>query len=1064
MLVNTFHKFRFVSLIVFSILFLNGCDNFMDGAILKEEMENAIIVSRSVKVDDYSPRYTSNGVNCDSKISIKFTSEMSPLSFKDFSNISIQKVIKGSDVLEDITDLFRSVGLASDRRIVEVCADSDKIESVLDSDGSATIKVTVKKGVKDQTGKSLVKDFSFTYFVNSGREDNVPLFKELKIFKKKPSFDMQKYSFGKGLDEKHWMEIPAGSEGDVELHHVNRLYVYVKGYDADSGVKSLLIKESADSVRPLKVFSDFKDLGQGYAEGWFTWDFDYEDEDGNPGVFVDGRYEFVFVLSDNLNENASDGYVFHKDSVCDVNSSYSIEGKPYSGDLDAEVSKLMLENNKDYWIVLKGNSSKGIYDSWNADGLEQTLLFSASYTDSVGKSRVILPEETSRSRIVFKFSDLDLSKKNVIQLTCLDSAGNEKIDSQIICGAPEVKKIFTRKGSCSVNEDSFVWNDNGTKLGLGFIVDGDFLPDYISSNKNGSGGYCCAYKSTDGNYKFKSVINPMIDGCYVACLGLEEFEIQENDRSENAVFLRYHNGGNDYVSPFSNKISVPFFDQLEPDPSVNVPEVFSDDAEIEELGINSCRYKISLKASLESNDFESFFVHRDNSKDNLGDASQRMEVENFFFQKDEDSGCWKVEFEMASKVLHEGLDLVVSGIKGYSVYSTTISLPEEWFPDVTPPNITGRIHGSRPFFSFDDNMYMEVPAPSDDGGFQVSGKGLAVCTLYYTPVTPQYQLELWQPKKTISLIDGKLADPKGKLNIDLDYIQENFESIEGFFDPYSVSNVVFPIAQMKNDTQYLLLIYCEDAAGNYDWQPIYYFMTNSKSGSSLTPRAKLAVEDRPSDRWIFPAIYKSVVSTSSGYENTVTAYVLDKSEGSWITCFDGADLGAKYSGSADYLGPLTTVPYFYAYPPEKTETSDSVRLGKKAWNSYMKYYFISDNSNFGSPVVYGPYYSYTGIDSTKVNCEVWDISYTSKGMTIISDYPVFVHTIYSMENYGETPIEWEIHSYKNNEVSPKVVECDSDRMVGYYKVPVEEVPYGMWYTTIVYFANGKSMMSEPVMK
>lgn len=229
------------------------------------------------------------GVNCDSIITINFNSEMNENDFKDFKNIRIYRTpADGSNSILDLTStenftssFFESPVLSSDKKTVTIKPVGSN--RILDDNGDTTcfINVVLSDSLKTASGDSI--SFSWKYLVNKAVEKENPVITEIK--------------FGKSLNKNGEVtdlfsdisDFVNFSEEEIKLnHHSNKFYVYVKAYDASSGIKGITAKENLirnkdgsdineDFASKKNLYGEFvhqKENGQftGYAEAVFEYD------------------------------------------------------------------------------------------------------------------------------------------------------------------------------------------------------------------------------------------------------------------------------------------------------------------------------------------------------------------------------------------------------------------------------------------------------------------------------------------------------------------------------------------------------------------------------------------------------------------------------------------------------------------------------------------------------------------------------------------------------------------------------------------------------------------------
>ena len=104
---------------------------------------------------------------------------------------------------------------------------------------------------------------------------------------------------------------------------------------------------------------------------------------------------------------------------------------------------------------------------------------------------------------------------------------------------------------------------------------------------------------------------------------------------------------------------------------------------------------------------------------------------------------------------------------------------------------------------------------------------------------------------------------------------------------------------------------------------------------------------------------------------------------------------------------------------------------------------------FKTAYAYLPYLQ----NPTSNTLDLADFTVGSRGLSVLSDKPVLVHTFHAGSNLGNDVDDWLYNGIETGVVQ----QTDS---FTYTNDNLSGVPSGRYYTTIVHFANGTKAMTE----
>ncbi len=215
------------------------------------------------KVIDISPRFDNAGCDQDRTIEITFNKALDIQSF-DFSAISIT-TSEGTELFSTDPDasFFDNPYFSSDNKVLNIPTIKGKFLLLPDGSDEDTTPHNSKKStddiiiridftsVKDIDGLPIEEFTPYTYRVNKNVDNVPPVITDIHLFSTsdtsdyfyKELTDKQFYNWSRTIEKN-----PDGTtlylNGDYSRNHVNQLYITLSGYDKDSGLSKIAVKES----------------------------------------------------------------------------------------------------------------------------------------------------------------------------------------------------------------------------------------------------------------------------------------------------------------------------------------------------------------------------------------------------------------------------------------------------------------------------------------------------------------------------------------------------------------------------------------------------------------------------------------------------------------------------------------------------------------------------------------------------------------------------------------------------------------------------------------------------
>ena len=330
---------------------------------------------------------------------------------------------------------------------------------LINNEESKDIRVTVllaglKDAIEGENASFAQNEYTFTYRINGEKDSTLPELKILNIAR-----TQQDAINGTNLitfDEFTHYAAKANYGGDsdkvaenIQNHHVNKIWVYFEAEDSQSGVEYLEIKEQLirDTYGEGKQSAVFDKTnsssncvlnltGTKNLSGSFEYDFK---------SFEDGVVKLEFTLADYSGKSVSKTMDLVKDTVCDK-ILYVYNAKDSISSLDFNpftVAFYPSYNAANYVTDMDGIDYIDTFLTEKVDSfreLRESIVFGYG-NDKNNLTYVTLSAAdnsvNSYHHIIYIF-EADPHKDVFIQTQTMDSAGNIRIDNDIIPVAPDI--------------------------------------------------------------------------------------------------------------------------------------------------------------------------------------------------------------------------------------------------------------------------------------------------------------------------------------------------------------------------------------------------------------------------------------------------------------------------------------------------------------------------------------------------------------------------------------------------------------------------------------------------
>lgn len=958
------------------------------------------------KINDYEPKYVNTGNDYDTKSYVYFNKEMDINTF-NYSNIEIVD----NQNKTDYSKYFTFTGNTDNGKSVLTIVPSYDINELFTKDKKQIdIEINLKDGIKDLNGESLSGNRSWYYRIINQAEKVPPVITEIHLY----SDNDPKAPFYRELTDKQESEWNHEEEydknvpttylkyGDYSRNHVSKIYISIQGYDENSGIEFLRVKEKCDNDIVITDYPNEQNPEAVFLPSYDENGNQKTDENGNKIYEINvlhnlkiEKEQFIFLeisfLDKTKNECDSKVYYLNKETK---NTFFYYFNKVSLTDITNYKGKVVdLDNiSNDNQFQLKLNLSSE-YDKFppplistltkEEENILRNLFGHASYP--------YYPKFFSGFIYVNYFLTIELkNKKNsqiIYQGLNLIPEIENAINNVIIDNSITNKLIFT------------FYTENGTKKTDEYIIpDNNFLISVSEENgrlyfyPNDSEYEYKIYYKKDENTESSKLIYPQSDDNNISISDIYKF-----DNSDECIFyitkVYESNNFNGYsYESLPHKYIYKKCCNL-PD-GVVFPEFNSDIKFNIEYPLNESIANVTANIDSLNKNGKQFVIRCIEKSDN---TKQYISTEPSFSIP---SGykynlCFGLINDETISYKQDSVELDTTEKDNHSpdiIYS--LDTIDDYAPNFA------RVHVSA--FIDIDNEKKEV---------KINENGEKIITLMYFPYSSEEnRIEI------ISMLNNDYQ--KAKSTLKKCFIKVTSTQDGDYF--------FVPSTYIGDPIDFIYVI--EDESQNYSYDYNYYKNLYMLDEASPTVEFK--------DNSLKIVIDESLQEGSDSINYTTEFINIDNSI--WNICDK-------------------SIYYYNKNNDNKNNDNINNELIDK---DFIRVFTIIDNPRYDSysEGVLRTLYVCPGYYTGTVQCNSHSWLKVSNGYQVFADAPTLCHTMYFPTKLTETNTKEDAYFWESKAIETGIMVKDS--MFTYSDENLAEIPEGFYYTTICHFADGTILMSD----
>lgn len=401
------------------------------------------------KIIKILPSYSNSGDNQDSTIQI-FFNKAPELENKDIETF-FTPLITITDIKEDTLNdyyLLKNAYFTNDNTTLNI--PTDKSKRLIEEDSSTLvkeIKITIlSQYIKDENNIAFAAFEPYVFRLNKNIDSVKPLLEEVTLFSTK-SEESPYYKILSPLSL---------SEGEIQeaayfsQNHINSsFYAKLKGYDSDSGIRSVRIHSSRLYSFDGSPCTDFvtNDIEVAEEDGFFS--FEYQLDNLEDGII---KVDFYLLdYAENISEENISYYIikdssFRNDGVKifnklpeAVDDKYSLYGE---GSVNECVKKMYITVGKDLYASYNHMD----YSSKKED-IEIELYTKKGSQADYTKYTNLEENPDSTSDYTFMFNDFSAEDDSFIKIILRDEVGNTYQREYLVPKSPTITDIKSGSGT-----------------------------------------------------------------------------------------------------------------------------------------------------------------------------------------------------------------------------------------------------------------------------------------------------------------------------------------------------------------------------------------------------------------------------------------------------------------------------------------------------------------------------------------------------------------------------------------------------------------------------------------
>ena len=1024
--------------------------------------EGTILIRPYCIFPTFFPPYNPAGYNQDTGIKITFNVPVNPESFGDFSCIGFYDSSNNN-----LRDRFGTPYFSDGNKVLNIPTSKSKL-IIEDGSGVEYTDVTIAAdftGVTDSEGTRLIYNKNYTYRVNKNVDNVPPVLTEAKVFSTSDTTS-NLYKELTGRDFASWSDTETENYryGDFSQNHVGgKIYFELTGSDAGGGIGSVQVRETY-----------FRSVtGEETTDTAHTYQVPCEESDGVYSAeyqirsSIDGVIRLDFTLVD-YSGNVSEAKTFY------VIKDTSIDPKAVMFEENLDMNQTGLwKKEMPYYGIRKVN---GNVDTVTLTAKSTTVdKFYSSYTepfdidvlwgyseDTITNSAVKTTNSSGAAVCTF---DRDYTKLTYVKTTFADQSGNSKINIRAIppildfdmnCVTTNKDKPTAIENKISINPYDIqgvqsVCNKVGAKKWSMYYA---HMPYWFEHEKN----VChskelmdiCFYKYQTDKFKgFSTTIH---------LIGAFEYADGSFWTAPLSITGLKCDFADDYDDTF-DKITMSI--DGKPTTTAGDSSYIKDYIQVNAVGIkNSVNYKITLDdyktekgKTTEGVKFMFKCQNIDTNENFLSSAPEFYLPSNATYRIyiiSEDSN--------GKKYTSSYRDFYLNGSTG----SSGILVLTE---DLTPPKIPSELENKFDIYNYDgyklwynstpnsftphwfksDEWSFAIPiqiaqayVPTDNIEMFANSDGLGEIEYFFIPnygssvtnfgIFSEEEFEAHQKKTaTYDLNQMNYTLPQWQ-NRTTNSVTGTDES--GFRDSYRQMRIEIPYDGLEEGF-YTLCMKAKDAAGNYSYA--FAPAVNRTLGKHLD--------------WTFDSSNNTMTfnDDTTPYYGAML-YYYDSAHNRWVSFYgrlDSTDVNLLDRYFCMYLGKISEAGFF------KNRWARIIAVNKTSSSLEAGFYDVE--------YVYLDYHRYKDTSSAIV-CKNRNLVDGVGGVQVFCDKPILAHTMYCSKRLTQNNTKADAVVWENKGIETGLVFESSNFTYGAENY--DEIPAGCYYTTIIHFADGTTLMSE----
>lgn len=987
------------------------------------------------------PKYNWLGVACDTPIVIKFNTLIDEATLTKENIIITNKI----DSNIDYGDYFESIVKDDEEKNITVWTlkpDSSISELFNNKNEQYDINVKIlKENIFPRTNNtiSVMGENTWYYRINSGEEGIIPVINEVCFYNCGPDADGNFSDDNKltAADFSEW------TVDDCYTNHVKDLYLYIKGYDADSGLNFVNIKgdfvkstngkdahvdgfENRLGNKDSFTFTKEPDENGNYFYEYYTKiDFSeqYVSGEKNNNLFLnDGLIKYTISLVDRAG-NSSEAQIFYviKDTTVTANRIRSYSEAYYNSNgqeinLDNITSEKRIATDGIDTVNLYFTSESGtnnemqdpffvFNDTELFDSIKITDIkwgYNLSFNESAVKNEN--PDGAYKDGAYYTIKR-DQNRETYIKITAQDNVGNQSSRIIVIPEKNRIQKIEDDGNQYIISFKNFTENCNVKPTANQLLLQAS------SDGNNWADSW-----ALDPDNRNETPFKTSVQKSYSYIYALNEYNF-------DGWKIKGISSGNLNISSDPTAITVD--DKYIPKKIANV-EISTP---VKNEG--SIILRTSFSNYEKNNAYECFVGYKAEGMNEYEYSASR-------------------EFSVPT-----GRKYVLKPFVYVNGYYKANSAAEEVNVDLTSPayDNKGPEVCFEPLFLHSKNS--ALPNYVELYPF-VDGTGL-------NKIDNNYIIEYWfitNPSAGSSAVNYTEEDlsynssPK-QLKIKVSEYPETVYKSDNTVDELKTGRIRIPLDDLT-EFSYTLYVKVTDSSPLKN----YSFYSNYANNILLDNDNFVFGYDKNNQKW--SVTFNNVPVQDAGYGIYTTFEVYNNSNGAgkWekslvpnsIDCrsenriyFDEASyyLAANENISSDYSDGKYETNLFNDFNGVDATSGKFIRISAYQGN-YNK---DKINGYYKTQYVYPDYYKDKTSETPAIKIKNKGVQTLDNGVQIFADAPVLVHTFYSSSDYGDNNDLWINHGIETG------IKMETSSFT-YLKENFNDIPAGKYYKTIVHFADG----------